>query len=168
MTPWILSHRFDTAAREVADRHYNRQKIGSPQFVPPGRCVVLRAHRQLWVTSWQQYVRHAWPGMWVCSAFRREVRRGHQASTLIRLAIAHTRHVIGGFPIVSSQHNGQCVMVTFVDEDKTKAKQHPGACYRHAGFVEDGRTKGGLLALVLPLSAMPEPMAPLQERPELF
>ena len=170
LTPWILSHRFDPAARVIADRHYNRQKPGTPQFVPPGRCTVFRGHRMLWVTSWPfgQFVRHAWPGAWVCSAFRREVHRGHQASTLIRLAIAHTRHVVGGFPIVASRRGYPIVMVTFIDEAKTRAKQHPGACYRHAGFVEDGRTKGGLVALVLPLAALPEPLAPLEPAPELF
>lgn len=40
MSVWALSHRADARALPIADRHYNRQKIGSPQFVPPGRCVV--------------------------------------------------------------------------------------------------------------------------------
>lgn len=39
--PWCLSHRFDPAAKALADRHYNRQKPDSPQFVPPGACLVL-------------------------------------------------------------------------------------------------------------------------------
>lgn len=52
MSPWQKRHRFDVDARRVADRHYNRQKVGSPQFVPPGRCLVLYAPRLLWVTSW--------------------------------------------------------------------------------------------------------------------
>lgn len=51
---WRESHRFDTASLPLADRHYNRRKVGSPQFVPPGRCIVLRStcNRALWVTSW--------------------------------------------------------------------------------------------------------------------
>lgn len=75
---WIESTRFDPLARAVADRHYNRQKIGSSQFVPPGRCLVLYTEnasgRAFWVTSYPfaQYVRHAWAGAWVCSAFRNE------------------------------------------------------------------------------------------------
>lgn len=40
---WSLSDRFDPRARGLADRHYNRQKPGTPQFVPPGRCLVLYA-----------------------------------------------------------------------------------------------------------------------------
>lgn len=65
-SPWRLSDRADPAALPVADRHYNRQKIGSPQFVPPGRCLVLLTEDRtaLWVTSWPfaEYVRHAWGG----------------------------------------------------------------------------------------------------------
>lgn len=60
---WCTSHRADPEAVAIADRHYNRQKIGAPQFVPPGRCVVLKTiyGRALWVTSWPfaQYVRRA-------------------------------------------------------------------------------------------------------------
>lgn len=36
MTTWLRSDRAAPAARAIADRHYNRQKIGAPQFVPPG------------------------------------------------------------------------------------------------------------------------------------
>lgn len=73
---WSLSHRADPAGCTIADRHYNRQKIGSPQFVPPGRSLVLidNAAPALWVTSWPfaQYVKHAWAGAWVNSLFRNE------------------------------------------------------------------------------------------------
>jgi hypothetical protein len=40
---WKLSNRADPVAVAIADRHYNRQKVGTPQFVPPGRCLVLLA-----------------------------------------------------------------------------------------------------------------------------
>jgi hypothetical protein len=32
------SHRFDPVGVALADRHYSRQKPGSPQFMPPGSC----------------------------------------------------------------------------------------------------------------------------------
>lgn len=89
---WHVSHRFDPRALPLADRHYNRQTIGSPQFVPPGRCAVFltRDASALWVTSWPfaAYVRHRWPGAWVCSAFRNEGE--HLSSELIREAVAAT------------------------------------------------------------------------------
>jgi hypothetical protein len=63
---WHLSHRADPRARVLADRHYNRQSIGAPGFVPPGRCLVLLASDEsaFWVTSWPfaEYVKHAWGG----------------------------------------------------------------------------------------------------------
>src|SRR5262245_37667037 len=93
MTPWLLSHRFDPRALPLADRHYNRRAVGSPQFVPPGRCLVLLTEtaQALWDTSWPfgEYVRHAWPGAMVNSLFRRE--DGPLASELIVAACAATR-----------------------------------------------------------------------------
>ena len=84
---WTLSHRFDPRAIEIADRHYNRQKPGTPQFVPPGRCLVLVRDGAVWVTSWPfaEYVRHRWAGAWINSCFRRE--RGPLASDLIVAAV---------------------------------------------------------------------------------
>lgn len=91
MTPWEHSSRTDRRARVIADRHYNRQSIGAANFVPPGRCLVLYAPGAFWVTSWPfaEYVKHAWGGAWVCSAFRRETHP-MKSSDLIRYAVAHT------------------------------------------------------------------------------
>jgi len=97
---WQLSNRADPKTREIADRHYNRQKPGTPQFVPPGRCLVLytetKTGKAFWVTSWPfaEYVKHAWPSAWVCSAFRNE--GAGIASNMIRDAIAATKAFYGG------------------------------------------------------------------------
>jgi hypothetical protein len=68
--PWWTSHRADPRARVLADRHYNRQSVGTTHFVPPGRCLVLLTKQAdaLWVTSWPfaEYVKHAWAGAWIC------------------------------------------------------------------------------------------------------
>lgn len=151
---WHLSHRADPAARVLADRHYNRQKPGTPQFVPPGRCLVLIADSCLWVTSWPfaEYVRHAWPGTWINSCFRRE-GGDHLASDLIRAAVAATRWKWPDAPELG--------MVTFVDADRVRHKRDPGRCYRHAGFRLVGETKGGLLAWQLLPEDMPEPEPPI-------
>lgn len=151
---WHLSHRADPRALPLADRHYTRQKPGTPQFVPPGRCVVLLtdAADALWVTSWPfaQYVRHAWGGAWMCSLFRNE--SPHLSSELIREACAATRAVYGDPPPLG--------MVTFVDAAKTRHKRDPGRCYRRAGFRVAGQTKGGLVALQLLPLEFPEMSAP--------
>jgi len=152
---WSLSHRFDPEARQIADRHYNRRKPGSPQFVPPGRCLVLKNPTAVWVTSWPfaEYVRHAWPGLMVCSAFRNE--GNVRSSDLIREALAATRWKWPEAPTVG--------MVTFVDPTRVRRKRHPGYCYLMAGFDYVGETKGKLRALGIVADrayAWPKPEAP--------
>lgn len=150
MNYWHLSHRADQRARVIADRHYNRQKIGSPQFVPPGRCLVLLTENAdaFWVTSFPfaEYVKHAWAGAWICSAFRNE--SPILSSDLIREAVAITR---------AKWEAPELGMVTFVDPKKVRHKRDFGRCYRKAGFKECGRTKGGLIALQLLPQDMPAP-----------
>lgn len=156
---WHMSHRADPAAARIADRHYNRQKPGTPQFVPPGRCLVLLTDcaRAFWITSWPfaEYVKHAWAGAWVCSAFRSE--GAGQASELIEQAVGATRAYYGEPPALG--------MVTFIDRSKVKpTKRHGvptwGWTWKRAGFEEVGETKGGLLALQLLPERMPEPIQP--------
>ena len=155
---WIKSHRFDRQVVPLANRHYNRQKVGSPQFAPPGRCVVLRTQEYdaFWITSWPyaEYVRHAWAGAWICSAFRNE--SGHLSSELIREAIEVTRSIYGDPPELG--------MVTFVDATKVRHKRDPGRCYLRAGFRHAGMTKGGLIALQLLPQDMPEARDALQSQ----
>lgn len=144
---WQISHRADPRARELADRHYNRRKVGSPQFVPPGRCVVLWQPNAFWITSWPyaEYVKHAWAGAWVNSAFRNE--GAGLSSELIREAVACTRSIWEP-PALG--------IVTFVDASKVKKKRDPGRCYMRAGFEHVGYTKGGLIALQMLPGAMPD------------
>lgn len=156
---WHRSHRFDAAALPLADRHYNRRKVGSPQFVPPGRCFVLltAARDAVWVTSWPfaEFVRHAWPGAWVNSLFRRE--GGGRASELICQAVAATR---------AEWEPPALGIVSFVDPRKVKptiVRGVPiyGFCYLKAGWRHVGFTKGGLWAWQQLPHEMPQPM-PLQ------
>lgn len=149
MSPWLLSHRFDARALPLADRHYNRQKAGTPQFVPPGRNLVLLTEDcgALWVTLWQEHSRHRWPGAWVNSLFRRE--SGPRASELIRAALAASVAFFGPPPPLG--------MVTFIDRSEVKPKRDFGFCYRICGFEDDGETQGGLLALRLRPEHFPSP-----------
>lgn len=168
---WWLSYRTDPAARVLADRHYNRQNIGAVGFVPPGRCLVLKTQPTdaFWVTSYPfaEYVRHAWAGAWVCSAFRNE--GPHLSSELIREAVAAT---------LWKWDAPSLGMVSFVDRSKVRTRRAGwGKCYLRAGFdlarcPEHGgeerktcaacrsETEAGLLALQLLPGDMPEPLAP--------
>lgn len=163
---WQISNRADPRARELADRHYSRQKPGTPQFVPPGRCLVLYAEtstgKAFWVTSWPfaQYVRHAWPGAWVCSAFRNE--GAGTASELIRQAVAATRACFGQAPALG--------MITFIDRKKVRptmirGERTWGYTYRLAGFREVGETKAGLLVYQLQPKDIPPPQEARGNKP---
>lgn len=177
MTAWVRSWRTDPRARVLADRHYNRQKIGAAGFVPPGRCVVLRTREAnaVWATSWPfaEFVRHAWAGAWINSLFRNESE--YLSSDLIRDAVAVTLGVWGDPPELG--------MVTFVDAGKTRQKRDPGRCYRKAGFIPaacplhagidlilptcaacQSETRGGLVALQLLPVDMPAPIALSESR----
>lgn len=154
---WTLSNRRDHEMLPMADRHYNRQKIGSPQFVPPGRCVVLKTPclRALWVTSWPfaEYVKHAWAGAWVNSLFRNE--GAGLSSELILDAISATKACWPQIPSLG--------IITFVNADKTRKKRDPGRCYRRAGFRHVGFTKGGLWAFQMLPDEMPPAEQPMLE-----
>lgn len=158
---WKMSHRADPKGAVIADRHYNRQKIGAPQFVPPGRCLVLlsECERALWVTSWPfaQYVRHSWAGAWVNSMFRNE--GAGLSSELIREAVSATRSFWPNVPELG--------LVTFVNSTKVRHKRDPGRCYLKAGFKRVGFTKGGLIALQMLVDDMPEPRPALGMTMEL-
>ncbi len=162
---WRLSHRADPEALPIADRHYNRQKPGSPQFVPPGRCLVLLAPQALWVTSWPfaKFVRHRWRGAWVCSLFRKEGQG--VASAMIRAAVGATRWRYGDPPALG--------MVTFIDREHVKPTMARGVptwgwTWLKAGFEADGKTKGGLLAFRLRPERMPDAEAPMGAQLEAF
>lgn len=148
--PWRLSWRADPRARPLADRHYNRQRVGAAQFVPPGRCLVLLTDDAdaVWVTSWPiaEYVQHAWAGAMVNSLFRRE--GGPLASELITAACAATRAHWPDLPPLG--------IVSFVDPTKTRRKRDPGRCYRRAGWTHVGATAAGLLAFQLKPEDWPE------------
>lgn len=152
---WTISHRADVDCLPIADRHYNRQKVGSPQFVPPGRCVVLKAQGAVWVTSWPfaEYVKHAWAGAWVNSMFRKEC--DGVASEFIREAIAATRAVWEPPPL-------GCI--TFIDPVHVtprviRGRSTWGHSYFEAGFRHVGYTKGGLWAMQLLPDDMPQPVS---------
>jgi hypothetical protein len=176
---WVRSWRADPRARLVADRHYNRQKVGAPQFVPPGGCAVLATedYGALWVTSTPkaEYVKHAWAGAWVNSLFRNE-SRDVLSSLLITEAVAASRAILGDPP----EERWDCIetlppgfqgplrhvfraggIVSFVDAEQTRRKRDPGRCYLKAGWTHVGFTKGGLFVFQLLPHEMPHPHPPL-------
>lgn len=157
---WRPSHRADPIGCALADRHYSRQKPGSPQFMPPGSCRVLRANNNKGVFGLSfpdpRYVKHQWAGAWICSIFRNE-SAGPLASDMIQeaLAIFQTPWGYGPPPALGC--------VTFVDPKKVRGvlvrgERVKGFCFMKAGFRLVGETKRrGLQAWQLLPHDMPPP-----------
>lgn len=148
----------------MADRHYNRQKVGAAQFVPPGRCIVLLDDDALWVSSWPfaEYVKHEWAGAWVNTLFRNE--GDERASDLIRRAVAATRFL---------WEPPDLGMITFVDPSAVpgvpvRGERVFGYCYLRAGFRHVGFTKGGLWAWQLLRKDMPRAEAAIGMQHQLI
>jgi hypothetical protein len=150
---WHVSSRFDRRALRLADKHYTRQKIGTPQFVAPGRCLVLLTENAdaLWTTSWPEFAQHKWRGAWICALFRNE--SPILSSELIVEAVAATRAVFGDPPELG--------FITFVDPSAVKRKRDPGRCFIRAGWRRCGLTAKGLLVFELLPDKMPAPDLPI-------
>lgn len=165
---WIESWRADPVARELADRHYNRQKIGSKQFVPPGRCIVLVTDdgKAFWISAYPiaKYVQHAWAGAWMCTAFRNE--GAGLSSELITEAVAATRWLAERTPSWEGGAPPPLGFVSFVDPTKTKPKNDPGYCYLKAGWtrLERCTKKDNLVVYQLLPADMPPPAPPKRLR----
>jgi len=54
LEPWQTVSKQDPRAAALADRHYNRRTVGSRQFMPPARSVVLLTPDAdaVWGSSW--------------------------------------------------------------------------------------------------------------------
>ncbi|HLH92113.1 MAG TPA: hypothetical protein VKX28_27075 [Xanthobacteraceae bacterium] len=154
MSIWRQSNRADPRAVALADRHYSRQKPGSPQFMPPGSCRVLVASNSKAVFGLSfpkaEYVKHAWAGAWVVSIFRNE-EAGPLASDMIRQAMAHMR---------TEYEVPALGCVTFVDPKMVdgvlvRGERMKGFCFWKAGFRLVGETKSGKLAWQMLPADMP-------------
>jgi hypothetical protein len=151
---WRRSYRGDSFALQLADRHYNRTTVGAPNCGPPGRTIVLTSGTPwagaLWISNLQLHSWHAYPGAWVCSAFRNE--GAGLSSELILEAVAATAFEWGSPPSAG--------MITFVNPRKVKAKRDPGYCFLAAGFECVATTPKKLTVLRLAPERMPDPIAP--------
>jgi hypothetical protein len=157
MSIWRRAHRFDPVGRSLADRHYSRQKPGSPQFMPAGSCRVLVANngKAVFGLSYPkaEYVKHAWAGAWIVSIFRNE-GAGPFASDMIRDALAHMQ---------TEYDLPELGCVTFVDPKQVpgilcRGERVKGFCFMKAGFEAVGETKSGKLAWQLRPDQMPAPL----------
>ena len=131
---WLESHKRDPRGAQLADRHYSRRKIGSPQFMPPGQTLVLvtPCARAVW-GWWRPHPDSGIVAMngldgWTCSLFRNESE--HLSSELI---LAAERELVDRYSC------GPSGMLTYVWDRKIRSS-NPGYCYKLVGWVKRGRS----------------------------
>jgi hypothetical protein len=143
LTYWRRVPKFDRSAVWLADRHYSRRKVGSPQFMPPGQTIVLLSHDGLAVFGWWRP--HPDAGIeamngldgWTCTIFRNE--SPVLSSTLIldaELIFAEEGYDIGP--------DG---LITYVWDRKIRSA-NPGYCFKQAGWRTAGRSADGRKTLL--------------------
>lgn len=133
---WQIRHRFDKAAAALADRHYSRERVGSPQVGGPGFLLVLvtPCERACWISK--RNAPEAFIGKrtrtnadrhrgYRCAMFRNE--GAGLASELIEAAVALTEERWG--PHAAG-------WLTYVRRDRIRSS-NPGYCFKQAGWELD-------------------------------
>lgn len=146
-TRWRVIGKFDPRAARLADGHYSRRKVGSPQFMPPGQTLILMTDDGLAVFGWWRP--HPSSGIramnnldgWTCTIFRNT--GPHRSSDLILEA---EKELLARYDI------GPDGMLTYV-WDRKVASVNPGYCFKMAGWRRVGRSADGKKTL---LQKMPE------------
>src|SRR5262245_54266677 len=129
MIYWRRVGKFDSWARALADRHYSRRTVGSPQFMPPGQTIVLLTLDSDALFGWWRpdptsglTAMNKLDG-WTCTIFRNESAR--LSSELIldaELAIAEYGYDCGP--------DG---LLTYVWDSRVRST-NPGYCFIKAGW----------------------------------
>ena len=145
---WMAVRDGDMRALALADRHYSRQKPGTPLFIGPGHKLALVTTDGLavWGVRLAMFRADGRAGDWECVIFRNE--GPYLSSHLIVLALAHTRWLWGEPPTGG--------MFTFIGHGLR------GGCFHAAGFHRDGQAADGRLCLRLAPERFPPAMRPAE------
>lgn len=131
------SGAFDKQGCELADRHYSRRKIGSPQFMPPGQRFVLIAPGAVW-GWWRPHPKSGIKAMngldgWTCVIFRNE------SQVRSSLLVLEAENELVRYCNETGANCGPSGMLTYVWDAKIKSS-NPGYCYKKAGWRAIGRS----------------------------
>lgn len=118
----VETGRFDRACAAMADRHYSRETLGSPQCAPPGELILLRSPMGDVAFGWvrMRFRKDGFSGWPNCFLFRNESQR--RGSEII---IEAERHAVCRW--------GKCWVFTYVDASKIRST-NPGCCFKKAGW----------------------------------
>lgn len=141
MKHWERITKFDPRAAKLADGHYSRRKVGSPQFMPPGETVILLSRDELAVFGWwRPHPRSGLKAMngldgWTCTIFR------NTGPLLSSELILDAERALDG------KTCGPDGMLTYVWDRKVRSK-NPGYCFKQAGWKVKGRSADGRKTLL--------------------
>ncbi len=133
MSLWTVSHKYDKRGAELADGHYSRRTVGSPQFMPPGETLVLVRSDAVF-GWWRPHPRSGLKAMngldgWTCTIFR---NTGPVRSSELILAAERE---------LAERHDcGPSGLITYVDTRKVQSR-NPGACFRIANWRRTGQAR---------------------------
>lgn len=140
---WERTNKFDKACALLADGHYSRRTVGSPQFMPPGETVILALPDRTALFGWWRP--HPDSGIkamngldgWTCTIFRNcSPVRSSRLILDAQLALLS----LG----VSCGPSG---LITYVWDKKVGTFDQPGSpvgwCFRKAGWLPTGRSADG-------------------------
>lgn len=143
MSPWTRVTKFDPRSAALADRHYSRRKVGSPQFMPPGQTLILLSDCERAVFGWWRpdpasgiVAMNGLDG-WTCTIFRNESPR--QSSGMILVAEAML--------LAEGRGIGPDGFITYVWDEKVRST-NPGYCFKCAGYKVTGRSADGRKTLL--------------------
>lgn len=147
MSRWERVTKFDPRSAALADRHYSRRKIGSPQFMPPGQTVILFAEVGAVFGWWRPHPASGLRSMnglngWTCTIFRNE--SDVLSSELILEAEAAL--------LATGTDVGPDGLLTYVWDARVRSV-NPGACFKAAGWRRKGRSADGRKTLLQKLVA---------------
>ncbi|HEY3497141.1 MAG TPA: hypothetical protein VGK73_20725 [Polyangiaceae bacterium] len=126
---WERTTKFDRDCAALADRHYSRRKVGSPQFMPPGETIVLKAPGAVF-GWWRPHPRSGIKQMngldgWTCTIFRNETEQ------------LSSEMILDAERFITDC--GPSGLITYVFDSKIRSV-NPGACFKAAGYRRTGRS----------------------------
>jgi len=126
----LITTKGDPEMVMMADAHYSRQQIGTPQFMPPGKTIVIRNSEGSLVFGWLwQKFRDDGEAGYNCSIFRNESER-------------LSSEIILECELIAIEHWGLNRFFTYVDPSKI-CSPNPGYCFKNAGWKFSRRASDG-------------------------
>jgi len=144
LLPWkhdglFRSHRFDAELAMLADRHYSRQKVGSPQFVAPGSNLVYRDKVGLVVFVW----------LWQLPEYRDDGQEGYCCAMFRNESDRLSSEIILEAEDLAIAEWGTNRMFTYVKPSAIRSA-NPGYCFKQAGWKFVKKIKGKHLLEKIP------------------